>query len=356
MVEPLGDASICVIVRTQPGREMFLDNALFSLASQEARPTEVRVVVHLQGDETSEGIRANVDLWKSSLPGVHVIEHHFEGDGRTRSLNVGVAGVQTRFVGFLDDDDVYYPRHLRILRDALNGGVNAWAYSDSVLAKYVHTGEGNERLVTRSRPFTMEEYSFLVHLKGNFIPFHTFLVDTTRTDSAIWFNEEFTRCEDYEFLLRLANSREPVHVREETCEYRIRLDGTNSSMLDSSGVTQEEYFEKHWDWVRSDHQLEKAKFEIVGWWVHEILDLPDVAANSVEARAAQRQIDELWASRSWRATLPIRFFVSLVRFHRPPRKPHVSSFAQAEEATRQIKSSSSWGLAQRIRRLTSLGG
>jgi hypothetical protein len=57
------------------------------------------------------------------------------------------------------------------------------------------------------------------------------VIDRARIgDFDLQFDESFTLLEDYEFLLRLCAAHEPDFTRLETpvCEYRIRLDGSNS--------------------------------------------------------------------------------------------------------------------------------
>ena len=344
------EPTITIVTRTQPGREELLSNALFSLAAQQRRPDEVRVVVHLQGDEDLSALTELMELWRGHLPGLVLLENRFEGDGRTRSLNIGVTDLTSRFVGFLDDDDVLYPRHLRILSEALLEGTQAWAYANTVLATYASRPDGGDQLEKRSRRYTRDRYSFLQHLKTNFIPFHSLLIDRSRSDDELRFDESYLRCEDYEMLLRLARTKEPLHLPEETCEYRVRMDGSNSTVFESSVLTREQLFEKRWEWLKSEHQLEQFKIDLVGWWVEELLEL--VPSDDPELLAeAQRIVDELWAARSWRLTAPIRWASSLLRFQRPPRRPEVTTLEQAMVVREQVMASSSWRLGQQLGRL-----
>ncbi|NNN20689.1 MAG: glycosyltransferase family 2 protein [Acidimicrobiales bacterium] len=355
--------NITVVTRTQPGRESFLDAALFSLSSQLLVPEEVLVVAHVTSSGPFVELENLVSAYKPHFNSIQLLTHSFEGDGRTVSLNMGLDKATGKYLSFLDDDDVFYEHHFSSLVQALEKNDNAWVYSNVVRAGYGPDGNSYS-LRERSQPFKRSGYSFLDHLYENFIPIHSFILDRDKCPFEARFNENLVRVEDYEFLLRLASKSPPIYLDETTAEYRIRLDGTNSVLDGSSGMPFEEFMAKREIWVKSNYILDQVRKEIVGWWAPELrevteklgrvadyLSTTDLKKRMEEEKKAQVMVDEIWSSTSWRVTAPIRFVGSIAKRSPIPRKPKVHSLKDGHEVVNEIKSSFSWKITAPLRRV-----
>ena len=355
--QQFGDISI--IVRAQRGREDHLDLAMFSLGVQRLRPSEV-VIVLQEKDGVSPVIDDDVLLqrWGHLLHNLQLIVHKYDGDGRTRALNLGLEAVSRRYIGFLDDDDVLYPNHLLELWRALQASGAAWAYGECIRGEYSIDSRGDLVLRSRSRPFRREGYSFVEHLSGNFIPIHSFLYDRWAVGDKVQFDEALIRYEDYEFILRLGSRFEPVSVPAETSEYRIRVDGSNSVQDGSHVLLREAFAHKQAVWMENEVKLRELKVANFGWWVLELeygrRGSPagrGIGGDGPEAERAQSYVDMYWDSTSWRLSMPVRIAGAILRLRRVPHRPQVRTVEEAEAVVGYLKSSTSWRLTAPVRAL-----
>jgi len=150
-------------------------------------------------------------------------------DGRSRLLNSGIEQATGRYLAFLDDDDIVYPHAYQDLIHQLRAGGCAIAVGGCRVAKLRYEQEGWV-VVNLETPFSWGR-SRLDLFRENFIPINSFVLDRARLDpSDLYFDPKLSMLEDYEFLLRLGGKYEFDFTKQETlvCEYRIRLDGSNT--------------------------------------------------------------------------------------------------------------------------------
>lgn len=187
-----------------------------------------------------------------------------QDDARTRLLNAGVdAHWQTgnRYLGFLDCDDVLYSHAYSTLRERLNSSSAAFAFATVERAKVVPLHD-YDFIYAMDRPFRGDNK--LQMLKDNFSPIHSYLLDTSKlTEGELRFNEELSRLEDYEFLLRVA-SKYPCDfsmTKRSIGLYVFRSDGRNST---SQGLGTAADLEKEIEWKRQRGLLEslRSKYEV----------------------------------------------------------------------------------------------
>lgn len=345
------DSDLSVIIRTIPGREQLLDRCLFVLAAQTFDRIEVIVVAQFSGNPNElSKVESVVGRWRSRFRALHIVANHADFDARARSLNLGIAHATGRYIAFLDDDDKVYPPHYETLVGALNGSSYAWAYSDVILAGYNRDGQ----LVSRTMPFQRLRYSFLYHLKENFIPIHSFVVDRLRANDMPTIDESLCRLEDYDFLLRLASKYEPLHVPFVGCEYCVREDGTNSLIESAPHIAARLERERVWNEARM--RLEERKYSLVGWWMREVAELRETTRPDAESRQQdlQAMLQDYYKSTSWRLTRPLRNLRRRLAKLPAEAVPIASSEADALAALVAIQSSASWELTAPIRLLKRL--
>lgn len=225
--------TLSVIIRFhQKERLAFLEEAIFSLAIQDWHDIELMVVLQ---NGTAELKHTVVDIinrqpwprqprYKILLvpipPGV---------DGRSTLLNQGMENAGGRYLAFLDDDDfVYQHGYATLIRQLVAGG-RAVAIGGCRRANIQR--EGNHWFVQSKDDFFAWGRSRLDLFRENFVPIHSYVIDRSRLDSfELYFDDACPPLEDYDFLLRLFNTVEPDFSQLDVpvCEYRIRLDGSNS--------------------------------------------------------------------------------------------------------------------------------
>src|SRR5262245_35924158 len=113
---------VSVITRTCD-RPDFLAEALDSVAAQDYPSIE-----HIVVNDGGQDVRSLVERRRS-----HVKARYLDPGrvGRCRAGNVGLAAAQGRWIGWLDDDDLYYPHHVSTLVKALGECGKLVVYSDA---------------------------------------------------------------------------------------------------------------------------------------------------------------------------------------------------------------------------------
>jgi LmbE family N-acetylglucosaminyl deacetylase len=202
--EPL---PISVIVRTK-NRPALLAEAVASIRAT-GYPAEIVVV-------NDGGMHPQLD-------GVTLVEHE-RSRGRSEAANAGVNAAKNEYIAFLDDDDLYYSEHLSTLANAARGSNVTW-YSDAVSAFI----DGDERKPMRiyARDFDRE-----LLLVDNYIPLPTLLLRRADFLDLGGFDAGFDLFEDWDFLIRLSQRGEFVHVPRVTCEIR-HIKGGGSIVMEN---------------------------------------------------------------------------------------------------------------------------
>lgn len=218
-----GNPLVSIIVRSC-GRLHFLEEAIDSLRKQTYSPLEIVII-----NDFPEPLPP--DLLKSG-DGCQVNTLHLKTSrGRSSAANAGIQVASGKYLGFLDDDDVLYPDHVKTAVVALEsdtrlGGVYTDLYAatqepDSAVPSGFKTVN---REVKYCRSFC-REYLFL----DNYIPINAILFHRKCVDSIGYFDEGIEVLEDWDFWIRLALKYDLRHLCVVTGEFRIRSDGTNST-------------------------------------------------------------------------------------------------------------------------------
>jgi LmbE family N-acetylglucosaminyl deacetylase/glycosyltransferase involved in cell wall biosynthesis len=208
--EPL---PISVIVRTKD-RPALLAEAIASIRAT-GYPAEIVVV-------NDGGAHPNVD-------GVTLVEHE-TSRGRSEAANAGVKAAKNEYIAFLDDDDLYYPEHLATLADASRVSNAAAWYSDAVSA-FIEA-ESRRPMRIYSRDFDRE-----LMLVDNYVPLPTLLIRRADFLDLGGFDPAFDLFEDWDFLIRLSQRGDFVHVSRITCEIRHIKGGGSVVMANPEGST-----------------------------------------------------------------------------------------------------------------------
>jgi LmbE family N-acetylglucosaminyl deacetylase len=208
---------VSVIVRTKD-RPALLREAVRSIR---AYPAAEIVVVN------DGGARIDVE-------GTKLIEHD-ESRGRSIAANEGVRAASNPFIVFLDDDDLHYAEHLPALTTAAAQFPQraAW-YSDAVSA-FVRIGESGELETTSRQRLFSQDFDRELLLVDNYIPLPTLLTRRDAFLEAGGFDPEFDLFEDWDFLIRLAQRGDFVHVPRVTCEIRHITGGGSITMSAPEG-------------------------------------------------------------------------------------------------------------------------
>jgi LmbE family N-acetylglucosaminyl deacetylase/GT2 family glycosyltransferase len=231
---------VSVIVRTKD-RPALLHDAIASIRGT-GYPAEIVVV-------NDGGAKPEVD-------GAKII-HHETSRGRAEAANAGVRAAANAHIAFLDDDDLYYPEHLAVLA-ASAAASSKTPYTDAVSA-FVSGGETRSRMRIFSSDFDRD-----LLLVDNYIPLPTLLFRRDDFLDLGGFDPAFDLFEDWDFLIRLAQRGDFLHVQRITCEIR-HIEGAGSITLDNP---------------EGSERFRAAKRQV--WSKHRALLTDDVFANAFE--------------------------------------------------------------------------
>ncbi len=256
-----GDPAVSVVVRTKD-RLSLLGEALGSLAAQEFRDFEV-VLVNDSDVPLSPSVAEGMPL-----PSVRIVEAG-PPHGRSRALNLGVAAARGRWIGYLDDDDVFLPSHLATLWSVVvaEPGVRA-AYSDALLVRQARRADGALEETSR-RPIFGRPFAPWRILWQNTVPLLCLIHEKGAWEDAGRYDETFDLFEDWEFLVRLFHVAPPRHVPAATSLYRLRDDDSNATEASP------------WDAPRTREARRRVLEK------HRALRTPEVEAAFVDAAEAE---------------------------------------------------------------------
>ena len=190
--------TVVVIIPFYNGAD-WVERAIKSVVAQTVKPDEFIVVNDGSKPEEREALGKLADTYK-----FEIIDKPNGGQGSAR--NAGVKASKSEFISLLDQDDYYFPDHIRDLVDALpiNDSRLGFVYADLCAAD----GRGNilHSNMLRDVPGT-------THPKQGHIPnllrFDLFilpsaaLIERTAFEAVGGFDEQFTGYEDDDLFLRI---------------------------------------------------------------------------------------------------------------------------------------------------------
>lgn len=202
---------VSIIVRTKD-RPKLLRNALRSIAEQTYRQIEVVLV-------NDGGCELNAEEMKRILGNISLNYIRLEKNtGRAHAGNVGIENSRGEYIGFLDDDDEYYPEHVgTLVSNAVSGGGMIY-YSDvMMIEKFDAAGTADDDDL-RTQVFS-SEFSSDELIIANHIPFNAVLFSRKVFEETGLLDETFELYEDWDLLIRLAERHPFRHVKKITAIY-----------------------------------------------------------------------------------------------------------------------------------------
>ena len=211
------DPLVSVVVRTCPGREGWLREALRSINAQSYQAIEV-VVVEDGAERPATELAALV-----SGPGRQLVHRVIAKSGRCQAGNVGLQAASGTYLQFLDDDDLLFPMHLRTLVDALRESPACRvAYSVALEAPTCVASRDPldyqeiDRYVAYRQP-----YSAAMLRKTNYLPIQSVLFHRSLFEDCGGLDVTLDNLEDWDLWRRFSGRAEFLFVDRATSLYRV---------------------------------------------------------------------------------------------------------------------------------------
>jgi glycosyltransferase involved in cell wall biosynthesis len=145
-------------------------------------------------DVTGQGMRPEWD----GGDGVVLRFRRADGFDRARAANAGLHTATGEYLGFLDDDDWFHPRHIEHLVDALRASDARVAYAGVEAIEWLDDASPTRRWVFDS------PYDPIALLCENYIPLNALLFKRDLVAEGCKFDEALTVYEDWDFLIQLS--------------------------------------------------------------------------------------------------------------------------------------------------------
>ncbi len=202
---------VSIIVRTKD-RPKLLKRALQSIAVQSYRPIEVIIV-------NDGGCDLDIEEIKTILGDVSLNYIRLEKNtGRAHAGNVGIENAKGEYIGFLDDDDEFYPHHIEtVLSFLIKGGFKVVYSATEMVSEELIPAENKTVSITERT--LSKDFSYNDLLIANYIPLNSILFDKKLLIAAQGFDVTFELYEDWDLLIRIGAENPFCHLNEVTVKY-----------------------------------------------------------------------------------------------------------------------------------------
>ena len=245
-----GDLSVVAIIALYNGAE-FIERSLRSIFEQTLPATEILVV---DDGSTDDGPQI-VERLIADRPNAKLLSK--ENGGQSSARNFGVEHSTSRFIALLDQDDGWYPDHLKKLIKPFARGKHrklGWVYSD--LDRCDRYGRLHERRMLRRGPQEHPKQALVRCLSEDmFILPSASLIDREAFLSVGGFDERLSGYEDDDLFLRMFHAGWENVFLEEPLSYWC-IYPTSTSYTPRMAKSRMIYFEKLRDTFAEDPHFE----------------------------------------------------------------------------------------------------
>ena len=279
---------VSVIIPTKDRPEM-LAQAIQSVLNQTF--TELEIIVVNDG-----GIDVQLVISRLNTKSNIVYKKHDRALERSAARNTGIRAARGKYIAYLDDDDNYYPNHIETLVKFIENSEYKIAYTDAVMAQQ-EKQNGGYVTVNRSVPYSLDFDKDKI-LVSNCTPNLCLMHERSCLDEVGLFDETLSTHEDWDLIIRLSRKFDIAHIKETTCEFTQRNDGTNTSSHNRADFTRtrEVIFNQYRQYAEANSAILEAQKEA---FIAEAKELAQQVQN-LESQVIQKesQLQETQAEKS----------------------------------------------------------
>jgi glycosyltransferase involved in cell wall biosynthesis/cellulose synthase/poly-beta-1,6-N-acetylglucosamine synthase-like glycosyltransferase len=160
--------------------------------------------------------------------------------GRACAANTGIRAARGDYVGFLDDDDEFYPEHVETLVTFLNQSDYRVAYTDTEMV-FTDFSADQGRFVDTDRVVFSRDFFYQDLLISNNIPFNSILFPREVLVEIGDLDESFEMYEDWDFLIRAAGRYPFYHIKKTTARYNqwsrsLQINRSDTDLMQSMNL------------------------------------------------------------------------------------------------------------------------
>lgn len=273
----IGRPLVSVIIPTKDRPEM-LTQAIQSVLNQTF--TELEIIVVNDG-----GVDVQSVISRLNAKGNIVYKKHDRALDRSAARNTGIRVARGKYIAYLDDDDIYYPTHIETLVKFLENSEYKIAYTDAVMAEQ-EKQNGEYVTIHRSVPYSLDFDNDRI-LLSNCTPNLCLMHEKSCLDEVGFFDETLSTHEDWDLVIRLSRKFNIAHIKETTCEFTQRNDGTNTSSRNRADFTRtrEIIFNKYRQYAEANPAILEAQKEA---FIAEAKELAQQVQN-LQSQVAQKE-------------------------------------------------------------------
>lgn len=209
---------VSIITRTYRGREVYLRQALLSVAHQTWGNLE-----HIIVEDGGDTMRFLVDE-VAAITGRMTLFIANGKLGRSNAGNAGLAMAKGRWCLFLDDDDLLFADHIESLASALFKNPNAvasYSLAWEVITDTKHLTAGKYTEISYNiPPYTLQDFDYEILRHHNFMPIQSVLFERELYVQHKGFEENMDALEDWILWARYAYGNQFVYVPKVTSMFR----------------------------------------------------------------------------------------------------------------------------------------
>lgn len=292
-----------------------LERAIKSIINQSMQQWKLYLI--------ENGGRTIPDEFLKALNDSRINYSNLETKGKPYALNFALKLASSKYIAYLDDDDIWYPNHLQLSLSYLAENkvkfLHTDAYEVTVLRVDNSLSEISRRILNLGI-LTDKTLVSISHINA--------IHERELINEAGFYDESRPFFIDWDMLIRMAQLSRPGHMKTVTCEHYIYVDKDNKQQNTITGfhkndpelswkmqtemykkslsiLTPDDFVEFISDWLRKYWQLEnnfKSNSDLTN-------ELKTAKKELTEKNAI---IIELHNSGSWRMTKPLRWLYACV--------------------------------------------
>lgn len=201
--------AVLTIIMSTYNRRAFLPTAIRSLLAQTFRDWRL-LIVNDGGEDVSDLIATYADPRIEYFNRPHL--------GKAAQLNFALGLVTSKYIGYMDDDDVALPEHFRCLYEAAEATGREFVYTN--VQPVVLNPDGTEELW----PVNDTDVTWKDIRIDNSISHSTVLHTKRLAEEVGPYDERMRVLIDHDYIKRLAAKVEPFHVHVATYRWNLRKD------------------------------------------------------------------------------------------------------------------------------------